>query len=161
MSGGLFYWLCDCNAIKEIIEYNGSIHQLTRWSQELLAYEFVVIHRLAAMMQDIEGVSRYIDPIVHQYTIIASSLLAEDVTIHLFAYSFDVFHRCNNPRHVTASDVLSISITTGSSVSIPTLYQTPIKFSTIFSFRSIHPIQHQETEWRTLPVPGAPSPPIT
>ena len=26
--GTLVYWICDCNAIKEVIEYNGSIHQL-------------------------------------------------------------------------------------------------------------------------------------
>ena len=26
--GTLFYWLYDCNAIKKILEYNGSIHQL-------------------------------------------------------------------------------------------------------------------------------------
>ena len=50
---GTFFELCDCNAIKEIFEYNGSIHQLKRWSRELLAYEFDTIHRLAAMMQDV------------------------------------------------------------------------------------------------------------
>ena len=39
--GTQFYWLCDCIAVKKVLEYNGSIHQLKRWYQELLAYEFV------------------------------------------------------------------------------------------------------------------------
>ena len=30
LRGTLFYWLCDCNAIKDIVKYNGSIHQLKR-----------------------------------------------------------------------------------------------------------------------------------
>ena len=161
--GTLFYWLCDCKAIKEIIEYNGSIHQIKRWSQELLAYEFVIIHRLAAMIQDVDGISRYIDLLVHQHTITTSRLHTEDVTERPFAYSFDVFHRCNNQRHVTASNVLSISITIATNPSIPTLYHTPIKFSTIFSIRPVFPIKHQATDWLTLPVPVpvTPSPPIT
>ena len=34
--GVLFYWMCDCSAVKEILEYNGSSHQLRRWCQELM-----------------------------------------------------------------------------------------------------------------------------
>ena len=43
--GARFYWICDCSSIKEVLEYDGSIHQLKRWTQELMAYEFVCIHR--------------------------------------------------------------------------------------------------------------------
>ena len=95
------------------------------------------------MIQDVDGVSRYIYPLVHPYTVIASRSLAKDVTIRPYAYSFDVFYRYNNPRHVTTSNVLFISITIACSPSVPTLYYTLIKYSTIFSFCSIHPIQHQ------------------
>ena len=28
--GVLFYWLCDCNEIKEVLKYNDSIHRLKR-----------------------------------------------------------------------------------------------------------------------------------
>ena len=87
-----------------------------------MAFEFVIIHRLAAMMQDVDGVSRHIDPLVYRYTITTSSLYAEDVTERLFAYSFDVFYRCNNPRNVTASDALSISITISINPSISLLF---------------------------------------
>ena len=50
--GGEFYWICDCIAVKEILEYNGSIHQLRRWSHELLGYEFAIIYRASSMMKD-------------------------------------------------------------------------------------------------------------
>ena len=58
-----FYWLCGCNTIKEILEYNVSIHQLKQWTQKLLAYEFVIIHPVAAIMKDGDGVSRHVDPL--------------------------------------------------------------------------------------------------
>ena len=113
------------------------------------------------MIQDVDGVSQYIDPLIHRYTITASRLHTENVTERPFVYSFDVFHRCNNPRHVTASNTLSISITIALNPSIPTLYHIPIKFSTIFSIRPVLPIEHQATDWHIIPVHGASSPPIT
>ena len=95
--GYIFNWMFDCNAIKEIIEYDGSIHQLKRWTQELLAYEFVIIHRVAAMMKDVDSISRCVDPLVHQYNMTAIRLHSEDITKHPFAYSFDVFYSLHQP----------------------------------------------------------------
>ena len=28
--GNHFYWMCDCVAVKEVLEYNGSIHMIMR-----------------------------------------------------------------------------------------------------------------------------------
>ena len=112
------------------------------------------------MIQDVDGVSRYIDPLVYRYTITASRLHAEDITERPFVYSYDVFHSCNNPRYVNASDALSISITIATNPSIPTLYHTLIKFSTIFSICPVLRIEHQSTDCHPLPIPGAPSPSI-
>ena len=94
------------------------------------------------MMQDVDGVSRFIDPLVHWYTITASRLHTEDVTERPFVYSYDVFHSCNNPRHVTASDALSISFTIATHPSLPILYHTPIKLCTIFSISPVLPIEN-------------------
>jgi hypothetical protein len=30
--GSAFYWLCDCSGVKEILEYDGPIHQVHRWA---------------------------------------------------------------------------------------------------------------------------------
>ena len=56
--GAHFYWLCDCLAIKEIIDYTGSIPVICRWAQELLGYEFTVIHRPHKMMMDVDALLR-------------------------------------------------------------------------------------------------------
>ena len=130
--GHYFFWLCDCNAIKEIIEYNSSIHQLKKWTQQLLAYEFVIIHRVAPMIKDVDSVSRCVDSLVHQHNTTNIRLHTEVVTKRPSAYSFNVFIRCTNPRHVTAANALSFSITTSSITSISTLYHSPIKFSPVF-----------------------------
>jgi hypothetical protein len=55
--GSEFFWLCDCSAIKEILEYDGPIHQIRRWAQELLGYFFQVFHRPARMMRDVDGLT--------------------------------------------------------------------------------------------------------
>ena len=47
--GASFYWLCDCSGVKEILEYDGPIHQVRRWAQELLGYCFHIVHRPARM----------------------------------------------------------------------------------------------------------------
>ena len=68
----LFYWICDCSSIKEVLEYDGSIHQLKRWTQDLMAYEFVCTHRPNKMMTDVDGVCRHIDPLIHRYLVDAA-----------------------------------------------------------------------------------------
>ena len=69
--GSNFYWLCDCSTIKEVLEYHGSIQQLKRWSQKLLVYELVIIHRPRKMMKDVDAISRYIDPLINKYLVVA------------------------------------------------------------------------------------------
>jgi len=61
--GSHFYWICDCNAVQKIATYNGPSHQLRRWSQELLAYNWTTVHRPAAMMADVDALTRgrYLD----------------------------------------------------------------------------------------------------
>ena len=74
------------------------------------------------MIKDLDSISPCVDPLVYQYNMTAIRLHSEVVTKSLFAYSFDVFTRCTNQRHVTASDELSISTTTVSITSISVLY---------------------------------------
>ena len=158
MWGVLFYQLCDFNYIKQILEYNGSSHQLKRWSRELLVYECVIIYRPAAKKNYADGIYRYIYHLVYQYFITTSRLHLEDVVTRSFVYSFDVFIRCNNPHnplHITLSDTLSISITTSSISSIPTLYCTPINFSTVFNFDFVTNIFNPDPECHVLPFPVA------
>ena len=74
LRGKKFYWIYDCIAIQEIFEYCGSIHQLRRWFQELFGYEFAIVHRIASMMKDMDGLSRHIDPLIHRYLVQAYTM---------------------------------------------------------------------------------------
>ena len=85
--GRICYWICDCIAVKENLEYIGSIHQLRHWSQELFGCEFAIIHRAASMMKDVDGLSRHIDILIHRYFTQASRMRLADIAQRLFAYS--------------------------------------------------------------------------
>ena len=75
-----------------------------RWSHELLGYEFAIIHRVASMMRDSDGMSHHIYVIIHRYLTQARGMRLIDIAKRLFAYSFDSFISYSNPRRVTISD---------------------------------------------------------
>ena len=113
------------------------------------------------MIKDGDSVSRYIDPLVYQYIITASRLHKKYVTTRPFAYSFDVFIRCNNSRYVTTSDVLSVSITTSSVTSIPIIYHIPIKNYPIFNLSSVPLVSTLDPDFYLLPFHVVPHSDIT
>ena len=131
--GRKFYWICDYNSIKEILEYTGSIHQLRRWSQQLFDYDFSIIHRPAAMMKDVDSLSRHPNILIDQYLTNACILRSRDLRSRPFAYNYDVFHNCPNPRHVTATSRVLVS-TTPSTPTPAVIYSS--LFSTIPPFIS-------------------------
>jgi len=94
--GSEFFWLCDCSAIKEILEYDGPIHQIRRWAQELLGYFFQVFHRPARMMKDVDGLTRlYENPLVATHLQVALQLYLADRAARPAAYDSAVFHSDN------------------------------------------------------------------
>ena len=55
--GDHFFWMCDCSAMKEILEYNSNIPMIFRWAQEILAYCFSVLHWSCKMMIDVDSLT--------------------------------------------------------------------------------------------------------
>ena len=91
--GAEFFWMCDCSAMKEILEYSGPIHQIRRWAQELLGYHFRIFHRPAHMMRDVEGLNRHFDrPLIEQHFTIALALRSQDETARPAAYDPAAFY---------------------------------------------------------------------
>ena len=74
-----------------MLKYDGSINQLKRWTQDLMVYEFVRIHRPNKMMKDVDGVCRHIDPLIRRYLVDAAAMRSDDIALRIFAYNFDVF----------------------------------------------------------------------
>ena len=92
-------------------------------------YEFVCIHRPNRMMNNVDGVCRHIDLFIHRYLFDATVMRFNDITLRPFAYNFNVFSQCSNPRHVSQHDV-SRAIKTVSTIPTPfVLYHCPIRFS--------------------------------
>ena len=112
-----------------MLEYDGSIHQLKCWPQEVLANEFVYIHLPNRMMKDVDGACHQIDPLIHRYLIDATTMYSNAILLRPFTYIFDVFSLCSNLRHVSQHDA-SLAIETLSTIPIPSvLYYYPIRFS--------------------------------
>jgi hypothetical protein len=89
--GALFYWLCDCSAVKEILDYDGDIHQIRRWAQELLGYHFAIIHRSARMMRDVASLSCLSDELILRFDAHSALLRSADLCARPAAYSSATF----------------------------------------------------------------------
>ena len=74
-----------------MLEYNGSIHKLKRWTQELTAYAFVCLHRPNKMMQDVDGICRHIDPLINRYLVDAAAMRSDDMDLRPFTYNLYIF----------------------------------------------------------------------
>ena len=119
-----------CVAVKEVLEYTRNINQLRRWYQELLGYNFAIIHHVTSMMIDVYGLSRHINIIIHHYITQASRMRVVDVIQRLFVYSYNNFNNCANPRHSTTSDT---TVTIEGSSLLPSffiiIHHSPINFT--------------------------------
>ena len=108
--GNHFYWMCDCTAVKEILEYNGSIHMIMRWAQELLGYHFTIIHRLAAMMADVDALTRRFGAPISTYISVAAILRQQDATNRPIAYEPQSFTTASKSTKVKPSENTSQSV---------------------------------------------------
>ena len=85
------------------------------------------------MIKDFDGVSRYIDPLVHQSIMTAAHLHINNGTNRSFAFSVGGFIRCIVPRHVTASNTLSMLPSHFTPTSFPSFPDTAPWLSLIFN----------------------------
>ena len=46
-------WLCDCDAIYTLMDYDGEIEIIRRIAQDLIAYQLNAVHRSAMMTADV------------------------------------------------------------------------------------------------------------
>ena len=89
--GKHFYWIYNCAAIKKILEYEGTISQVCQWAQELLGYQFMVIHRSYKMMIDVDALSKKVGPLIALHCGTAYVLHGIDVKNRPDAYDGKMF----------------------------------------------------------------------
>ena len=120
-----FYWICDCLAIMEILDYSGTISMICRWAQELLGYNFTIIHRPAKMMGDVDTLSRHFGQLITSYLSIANILHVTDMWNRPFAYSsksWEAFSKKRQkpaPLHNSPLPILTTSTITSTSHTNP------------------------------------------
>jgi hypothetical protein len=141
--GTEFFWLCDCSAVREILEYDGPIHQIRRWAQELLGYHFQIFHRPARLMRDVDGLTRrYEHPLIATHFQHAIQLSTEDAAARPAAYDPVVFATHNPLKCPTHSATSSTSVSSTpepilSLTSRATMSNLPLRFQPDPSFSSI------------------------
>ena len=90
--GITFYVLCDMKSTYRILEYDGPIHSLRRWCQELQSYQFIAFHRPAAMMSDVDALNRGpYHRISSTYYAMVSTIREYDIHYNSKAYDSGVY----------------------------------------------------------------------
>ena len=80
-------------------------------------------------MKDIDDISRYIDPLINKYIVVAFIMRDNDVRQRPFTYNFGTLLKYLNPRHVRHSNRLPKHTTVPTVPNSLVLYHTPIHFS--------------------------------
>ena len=167
-----FYWICDCSAVKEVVEYTGDIHQVRRWSQELLGYCFTCIHRPSRMMRDVDALTRgrHIDGpetsissvgLFVDYSKTAIELRDQDILARPLAYQANTFH--SQPFKIlppTSLDPEEEPVVLHQSIlpslvppphTIPVLVSHPLSFlSTSIAPTVSNPSTSRTTSWQSI-----------
>ena len=111
--------------IKEILKYCRGIHQLRRWYQDIFGYEFSIIHCIASMMKDVDGLSRYIDPLICRHLVQAYYIPANNNVLRPYDYCRDTFTNCYNSRRITASDTTVVTKLSSLILSLSIVHHSP------------------------------------
>ena len=74
----------------KIMHYTGPIHVLRRWYQELLAYNFVCVHRSYLMMVGVDYLSRIHNDLIKSHVLIANQLSLSDRSARPGAYTMEM-----------------------------------------------------------------------
>lgn len=130
-----FYWMCDCSAVKEILEYDGSISYVCRWAQELLGYHFSCIHRCNKMMIDVDSFTRRYGTSIATHCTIACHLSSSDRAKRPNSYDPSLFEMLLKKKgagipadsHVLTNDHI---LSTPPTYSTTSMVDTPLQLTT-------------------------------
>ena len=78
--------------VYKILSCDGSIRTIRRWTQDplKLVYSFLCVHR-QKMLQDVDTLSRHLDPLVVQHAKFGGFFRTKDISDRADAYSSSVF----------------------------------------------------------------------
>ena len=155
-----FWWICDCSAIKEVLEYSDTIPMVCRWVQELLGYQFTVVHRSNRIMVDVDSLTRRYGPLIAMHCMVATILRQRDITLKALAYDSSIFLTCPTAKLLFKTVTLIVTpvlftgfifqackdfditdISPRPSSPVPIISSSPILYTTMSGIR---PVTHNE-----------------
>ena len=98
-----FGWICDCSAVKEVLDYKGTTPMVFFWAQELLGYHFTIIHRSNKMMVNVDALTRSFGHLLSHHIAIADLLRSRDHAKSNRAYETTKFSDLGNVK-ITKND---------------------------------------------------------
>ena len=75
-----------------MLEYNGTIPLVYRWAQELLGYQFTIVHRPNRTMADVDSLTCCYGPLIAMHCMVSSILHQRDTITHPLVYETETFH---------------------------------------------------------------------
>ena len=72
--GQYFRWICNCAAVKEVLEYKVSTSMICLWVQECFGYNFSIVRKINKMMAEVYALKRRFGTHIAQHFMIASIL---------------------------------------------------------------------------------------
>ena len=78
--------MCDCKAVKEVVEHTGSIAMEQIWDRELIGYHFTVIHQSENIMGDVDALTWRFGDTFAVYLCVANILRNKDELKHPYSY---------------------------------------------------------------------------
>ena len=95
-----------------------------------------MIHRVARMMKDVDGLSRYINVLINRYLTQVIRIRADDVAQRPSVYSYDTFNICSNPRRITTSDVDIVTKSYSLFPALSIIHHSPINCTSMYTVQS-------------------------
>ena len=126
-----FWWICNCSALKEVLEYEGGIPMVCRWVQELLGYHLTIVHRSNKIMVNIDAITQIFGHLISHHILIADFLSSRDCAKRPRAYADTKF-----------SDLCKVNITETDN---PSIDSPPFLISDIFHRFSQDRTNHSAT----------------
>ena len=60
--GSFFYWVCDFSYVKEVLDYDSSINTIKLWAQDIIGYQFLIIHHSHKIVKDVDALNSFYEP---------------------------------------------------------------------------------------------------
>ena len=97
------WWICDCSAMKEVLEYKETTPMVCGWAQKRLVCHFNINRRSNKMVFNVDSITRHFGNLISHYITIATLLSSLNYAKHPLDYDVTEFRDLGNVN-ITETD---------------------------------------------------------